>query len=83
MNQPLKQKVSVVKEEKSFGHLNISSKDFPDAKNFTLGKTIELTVTLKLNSLRSPDRWEVAEQKMNPTDVTASGNIIAMKLAGK
>jgi hypothetical protein len=79
----LKNKVKVVKEEKSFGHLNFHSKDFPEVKEFELNKTVELIVTLKVNSLRSPDRWEIAEQKMNPKDVTASGNITAMKLAGK
>jgi hypothetical protein len=83
MNSPLKNKVKAVKEEKSFGHLNIHSKDFPDVSEFKLTETIELTVTLKVNSLRSPDRWEIAEQKMNPKDIMAAGTITAMKLAGK
>jgi hypothetical protein len=81
--QTLKNKVSVVKEEKSFGHLNFHSKDFPGVKNFDLNKTIDLVVTVKVTSLRSPDRWEIADQKMNPKDVMAAGNITAMKIAGK
>lgn len=82
MEGKLKSKVSVMaKPEKSYGHLNLSSKDFPEVKDFTLAKEVELTVKFKIKTLRNPDRWEVAENKMNPKDVMASGEICDIKFA--
>lgn len=75
----LKSKVKAVKPEKSYGHVSLSSKDFPFVKDAKLGTTIKVEVELKVDSLRAPDRWEITENNMKPTDVNLGGKICSVK----
>ena len=72
----VKNKVSVAnKPSKSYGHLNISSKDFESVKDLKIGKEITLTVTLLVKNLRAPDQWEISEGEGKPGDINAGGDI--------
>lgn len=75
----LESKVKAVKEEKSYGHLNINSQNFPFVKDCKIGEVKELTIKLRVKGLRAPDKWEISEQKMKPTDVIVQGNIVGIE----
>ena len=80
----MEQKIKVVNEVKSYGHLDMSSKDFPEVKDLKIGTSIKVTVTLNVRSLRSPDMWEIAHNKdVKPTDVRASGQISKIEFPKK
>jgi len=79
----MESKIKVVKEAKSFGHMNLNSTDFPEVKNFNLGEPIQVLVTLDIKSLRAPDRWEIASKEANPKDVHAGGDIIKVEFPKK
>ena len=57
----LKQAVKAVKEVPSYGHLTLKSKDFPKVKDLKIDDEIEVTVKLKVTSLRSVDPWEISD----------------------
>ena len=75
----LESKVKAVKQEKSFGHLNLNSSTHEFIKSCKIGEEKELTIKVKVKGLRQPDRWEISEEKMKPTDVIASVNIVEIK----
>jgi hypothetical protein len=66
------------KEEKSYGHLNLNSATAPFVKDCKIGEEKEVTIKIRVKGLRQPDRWEVSEEKMKPTDVIASVNVIGI-----
>lgn len=74
----LKSKVTAVKEKPSYGHLRLSSKDFPEVKNLELGEAQTITIKVDVKGLRQPDRWEITEQKMKPTDIIAQVDIVGV-----
>jgi hypothetical protein len=75
----IKNKIDVKqKEVKSYGHLELSTKNFPAVKNLTVGTEIKVIVTLSVNSIRSPDVWEIAHGDSKPGEIRASGQIVAM-----
>lgn len=79
----LEAKTKAVKEVKSYGHLNLSSKEFPAIKDLTLGEDINITVTVNINSLRAPDMWEIANNHANPKDINAGFIIKNVEFAKK
>ena len=64
------------KEEKSYGHLNLNSATHTFIKDCKIGEEKEITIKIRVKGLRQPDRWEISEEKMKPTDVIANVNII-------
>jgi hypothetical protein len=75
----LENKVKAVKEEKSYGNLQLSSATHPFVKDLKLGEATEITITVKVTSLRQPDRWEISDKQAKPTDVHASVNVTNIK----
>ena len=75
----LENKVKAVKQEVSFGHLNINSSKFPFVKDMKIGEKTTLTIDVEIKGLRAPDRWEMQENGMKPTDINASVNITNIK----
>lgn len=65
----LESKVKAVKEAKSYGTLNLNSQDYPEIKDMSIGDIKKCVITSEVVSLRKPDRWEISDQKMKPTDV--------------
>jgi len=79
----LKSKVSAVKEQKSYGHISLYSKDFPFVKDLKIGTDAEFEIKVKVKGLRTPDQWEVSSEKMNPKDIIASVVILKVEHKGK
>jgi hypothetical protein len=71
----LENKVKAVKQEKSYGSLYLNTKDCPFLKDSSIDDEVEMTVTLKIRSLRKPDSWDISEKGMKPTDIIVDGNI--------
>jgi hypothetical protein len=76
-------KVKAVKTVKSYGHLNLSSRDFPGISDLTLSEKLTLTIEVDITALRKPDPWEVAHNGGKPNDITASVNILGVTLPAK
>lgn len=83
METKIQSKIKAVKEVKSYGHINLNSKDFPQVKDLKINTTIQVLVTLDINSLNSPARWEIAEGNSKPSDVRASGSITKVDFGKK
>jgi hypothetical protein len=78
----LKSKVSAVKKEKSYGHLSLNSKELPFVKNLKIGESAEFEIKVKIKGLRTPDQWEVSNEKINPKDIIASVEITGVEHKG-
>jgi len=79
----LESKVKAVKQEPSYGHINLSSSSMPEVKDLKIGSTISLTIDVEIKSLRAPDQWEISNEGKKPGDITAGLNIKAVKFPGK
>ena len=79
----LKNKVQAVKEVKSYGTLNLNSQDYPEIADLSIGDVKTCVITSEVTSLRKPDRWEISEQKMKPTDVIARVEIRKIEMPPK
>lgn len=77
----LKNQIAAVKEEKSYGTLRLSSKDYPEVSEMTIGDVKECTITTKVTALRKADRWEIQDKQAKVGDIFASVEItkIVMK----
>ena len=69
-------KISAVKEPKSYGRLELNSKEFPAISDLKLGESVTLTITVEINSLRKPDSWEISHEKQDPNCIRAGFNIL-------
>lgn len=78
------QKISVAKKEpKSYGQITLNSANFPGVKDLTLGDKQNIMVSVDIRSLSKPDRWQISEEGMKPTDVIARINILGVTLPTK
>jgi len=68
-------KVQAVKEVKSYGHLTLNSKDYPEIAEASVGDMKECIITSEITALRKPDRWEISQKTYKPTDIIASVEI--------
>jgi hypothetical protein len=68
------------KEPKSYGHITLSSADFPGVADLKLGDKQTFTVEVDITALRKPDRWEVSDGNAKPNDVVASIKIMNVVL---
>ena len=76
----LVQKVTAVKEPKSYGHITLNSSDFPEVANLKLGDKQTFEITVDVTALRKPDSWEVSNNKVKPSDVIASIRVTNVKI---
>jgi hypothetical protein len=74
----IESKVKAVKAEKSYGNLTLNSKEMPSVKDCKLNDVIQITATCRVDTLRSPDIWDIQERGMKATDVLA--HVIITKL---
>ena len=80
----LEPKIKVAqKPPKTYGHLNIESSTVPEIKDATLNEEIEFLITVKVTTLRAPDKWEISEGYKKPNEVCLSGDIMKIKKADK
>ena len=61
------------------GHLNITSMDIQEAKDWNIGDKIEVLVELEVTGLRKPDRWEIEEEGVSKDSVNVNSDIISIK----
>ena len=79
----LEAKVKAIIEPKSYGQITLNSGDFPGVKDLTLGDKKEITISVDITALRKPDRWDISEKRMKPTDVIANVRILGVTLPMK
>lgn len=66
------------KRTRSKGHLNITSMDIKEVKDWNIGDKIEVVVELEVVGLRKPDRWEIEEGILKDS-VNINSDIISIK----
>ena len=79
----VKNQVKAVKEVKSFGRINVNSKDVPGVKDLTIGQKVTITIDVEITGLRKPDRWEISNKEILPTDVKVDMEIRKVVLPTK
>ena len=67
------------KSTRSKGHLNITSMDIVEAKDWNIGDKIEVLVELEVTGLRKPDKWEIEEEGVSKESVNINSDIISIK----
>lgn len=67
------------KRIRSKGHLNITSMDIQEVKDWNIGDKIEVLVELEVTGLRKPDRWEIEEEGVSKDSVNVNSDIISIK----
>lgn len=79
----LSQKVKPVKEVKSYGSLHLTSKDLPNVKNLSIGDKLTITTDIEVVGLRKPDRWEIQNDNLRPTDIKVNVEIRKVNIPDK
>ena len=67
------------KEEKSYGRLNLNSREHPFVKDLKLGVETECCITIKVKGMREADRWEISEGTSKPGDINVELSIVKIE----
>ena len=63
--------------------LSLNSLDVPEIKDWPIGDEYEVTVKVKMNSIREVDKWDMDEYGYKKGDVKAEFEVLDVKAVGK